>query len=333
MFKFFTDSKWYLWAWAGSALILSSLWVQVQIDVMINEWFGEFYDMIQKALGEPNAITISEYWASLFSFITLAGIYVALAVAVSFFTAHFLFRWRTAMVEWYHSVYDQARTIEGASQRVQEDTIKFSRIMEGLGTSFIEAIMIIVEFIPILFGLSIGIPIFFFGEWEYGLITGALVWSIGGTLFLIILGYILRLVGVEYDLQKQEAAYRKILVIAEDDGTIRPKKLEELFDDVRKIHFLSYLRYLYFNIGRVAYLQANVLSAYVFLAPAIVAGVVTLGVMQQIIRAFGRVEGSMQYLLRAWPTIIELASVYKRLREFENRIEKNIKDEKTGIVR
>ena len=333
MFKFFTESKWYLWAWAGSALILSSLWVQVQIDVKINEWFGEFYDMIQKALGEPNAITLSEYWASLFSFITLAGIYVALAVAISFFTAHFLFRWRTAMVEWYHSVYDQARTIEGASQRVQEDTIKFSRIMESLGTSFIEAVMIIVEFIPILFGLSIGIPIFFFGEWEYGLITGALIWSIGGTLFLIVLGIILRLVGVEYDLQKQEAAYRKILVIAEDDGTVRPKKLEELFDDVREIHFLSYLRYLYFNIGRVAYLQANVLSAYVFLAPAIVAGVVTLGVMQQIIRAFGRVEGSMQYLLRAWPTIIELASVYKRLREFENKIEKNIKDEKTGIVR
>ena len=333
MFKFFTEPKWYLWAWAGSIIILSSLWIQVQIDVRINEWFGDFYDMIQKALGEPNSITITEYWASLLSFITLAGIYVALAVAVSFFTAHFLFRWRTAMVEWYHSVFDQARTIEGASQRVQEDTIKFSRIMEGLGTSFIEAVMIIVEFIPILFGLSIGIPIFFFGDWEYGLITGALLWSVGGTLFLIILGLILRLVGVEYDLQKQEAAYRKILVIAEDDGTVRPKKLEELFDDVRKIHFLSYVRYLYFNIGRVAYLQANVLSAYVFLAPAIVAGVVTLGVMQQIIRAFGRVEGSMQYLLRAWPTIIELASVYKRLREFENKIEKNIKDEKTGIVR
>ena len=42
--------------------------------------------------------------------------------------------------------------------------------------------------------------------------------------------------------------------------------------------------------------------------------------MQQIIRAFGRVEGSMQYLLKAWPTIIELASVYKRLREFEKQI-------------
>ena len=329
MFRFFSDRKWVLWAWFGSALILSSLWVQVKIDVEINEWFGEFYDMIQKALATPNAITIEEYWASLFSFIYLAGIYVAIAVLVSYFTAHYLFRWRASMVEWYHAVYDRARAIEGAAQRVQEDTIKFSRIMEQLGTSLIEAIMVLVQFIPILFGLSMGIPIFFFGDWQYGLLTGALVWSIGGTLFLIGLGWLLRLVGIEYDLQKKEAAYRKILVIAEDDETVRPKTIGELFEDVRGIHYLSYLRYLYFNIGRIAYLQANVLSAYVLLAPAIVAGVVTLGVMQQIIRAFGRVEGSMQYLLKAWPTIIELLSVYKRLREFERRIHET----ETGALR
>ena len=320
MFRFFLNKKWWLWSWFGSMIILGSLWVQVKIDVKINEWFGVFYDMIQKALATPNAITIEEYFDSLFSFITLAGIYVGLYVIISYFTAHYLFRWRTAMVEWYHSVYEKARTIEGASQRVQEDTIKFTRIMESLGTSLIESIMVLVQFIPILFGLSLGIPIFFFGEWEYGLITGALLWTLGGTAFLIGLGWILRLVGIEYDIQAKEAAYRKILVIAEDDGTVRPKKIEEFFEDVRKIHFLSYLRYLYFNIGRMAYLQANVLSAYVFLAPAIVAGVMTLGVMQQIIRAFGRVEGSMQYLLKAWPTIIELMSVYRRLREFETKL-------------
>ena len=162
MFKFFNSRRWFLWAWMGSLIIISSLWFQVSIDVKINEWFGVFYDMIQKALSAPNAVTI-----------------------------------------------------------------------------------------------------------------------------------------------------------------------EELFDGVRSIHFLSYIRYLYFNIGRIAYLQANVLSAYVFLAPAIVAGAVTLGVMQQIIREFGRVEGSMQYILKAWPTIIELASVYKRLREFESKInQEDLIDEK-----
>ena len=65
------------------------------------------------------------------------------------------------MVEWYHSVYDEPERLS-AAQRVQEDTIKFSRIMETLGTSFIESLMIF-GFFPILIGLSIGIPIFFFG--------------------------------------------------------------------------------------------------------------------------------------------------------------------------
>ena len=326
MFKFFIKKDWFLWAYLGSAVILISIWLQVQIDVKINEWFGQFYDMIQKALGTPNAVTMDEYMGGLFSFAKLATMSIILGLAISFLTSHFLFRWRASMVEWYHSVYDQARKIEGASQRVQEDTIKFSRIMESLGTSFIESILVLIEFFPLLMGLSVGIPILWFGEWSYGLVSGAFIWAVGGTILMIILAWILRLVGIEYDLQKKEAAYRKILVIAEDDGSIRPKTLEELFDGVRGIHFKSYLYYLYFNIGRLAYLQANVLAAYIFLAPAIVAGVMTLGVMQQIIRAFGRVEGSLQYLFRAWPTIIELASVYKRLREFEKNIEISISE-------
>ena len=84
MFKFFNSRKWFLWAWFGSFIILFSLWVQVQIDVKINEWFGQFYDMIQKALGAPNSITMQEYWDSLLTFITLALIYVVVAVIVSF---------------------------------------------------------------------------------------------------------------------------------------------------------------------------------------------------------------------------------------------------------
>ena len=321
MFKFFTEKKWFLWAYLGSAIILSSLWITVQIDVMINEWFGEFYDMIQKALGAPNAITMDEYTGGLWSFAKLAAIAIALGLATSFLTAHFLFRWRASMVEFYHSVYDKARTIEGASQRVQEDTVRFSRIMESLGTALIESIMVLVEYFPLLMGLAVGIPIMWFGDWEYGLVTSALIWAVGGTVLMIGASWILGLVGIEYDLQKREASYRKILVIAEDDGTVRPKDIDELFEGVRKINYKNYLYYLYFNIVRLAYLQANVLVAYVILAPAIVAGVMTLGVMQQIIRAFGRVEGSLQYLFKAWPTIIELASVYKRLMEFEAQIE------------
>ena len=320
MWKFFTTKSYALWAYLGSAFILSTLWFQVQIDVKINEWFGSFYDMIQKALDEPGAVTIGEYWAGLASFGWLAAMWIILSLVGSFFTAHFLFRWRAAMVDWYHSVYHKARTIEGASQRVQEDTIKFSRIVENLGVSMIESVMVLVEFFPILLGLGTGIAVLWFGDWEYGLVTGALLWSLGGTAVLIATGYILRLVGVEYDIQAKEAAYRKYLVKMEDDGSLTPRPLVELFEDVRNIHYRSYFQYLKFNVVRMAYLQANVLTAYIFLAPAIVGGMITLGVMQQIIRAFGRVEGSMQFILKSWPTIIELISVAKRLREFETQI-------------
>lgn len=320
MWGFYTSKKWALWAYLGTAFILGTLWLQVQVDVQINHWFGSFYDLIQDALATPGSITMGQYWAGLASFGWLAGTWVVLGLVGSFVTAHFLFRWRASMVEWYHEVFDKGRTIEGASQRVQEDTIKFTRIVEGLGVSLIESVMVLVEFFPLLLGLGAGLSILWFGDWEYGLVTGAFVWTLGGTLLLVVSGYILRLVGIEYDIQKKEAAYRKHLVKMEDDGTVSPKALTELFEDVRAIHFTSYLQYLKFNVVRMAYLQVNVLTAYIFLAPAIVGGLISLGVMQQIIRAFGRVEGSMQFLIKSWPTIIELISVYKRLREYEAKI-------------
>jgi peptide/bleomycin uptake transporter len=152
------------------------------------------------------------------------------------------------------------------------------------------------------------------------LVASAIIWSVGITVLLLVVGQLLRLVNIEYDIQAKEAAYRKVLVKAEDDDTVRPKTLNEIFDDVRQIHYKNYFRYMWFNVARLSCLQANVLVGYVVLAPAIVSGAISLGVMQQILRAFGKVEGSMMYLFKSWSTIIELLSVYKRLREFEAKI-------------
>ena len=320
MFNFFKTREWALWAWGGSLAILVSLWYQVQLDVKINDWFGSFYDMIGAALSGDRTVTLTEYYGELATFGGIAALYVAVALSVSFFTQHWLFRWRTSLVESYHDLFHKARGIEGASQRVQEDTVKFSRIMENLGVSLVESVMVLVAFFPILMGLSAGISVTFFGEWQYGLVTSAIVWSLGITVVLLAVGQLLRLVSLEYDIQAREAAYRKILVIAEDDGSVRPKALNEVFEDVRRIHYKNYARYAVFNVARLTCLQANVLVGYVILAPAIVSGAISLGVMQQILRAFGRVEGSMMYIFKSWSTIIELLSVYKRLAEFERKI-------------
>ena len=63
-----------------------------------------------------------------------------------------------------------------------------------------------------------------------------------------------------------------------------------------------------------------VIVPYLALAPTIVTGAITLGFVQQITRAFGRVEGSLQYLVKSWSTIVELISVWKRLKEFEYKL-------------
>jgi len=56
------------------------------------------------------------------------------------------------------------------------------------------------------------------------------------------------------------------------------------------------------------------------LAPTIVAAKITLGSMNQILNAFSQVRTSFQYLVNSWSTIVELISIYQRLRGFEAKI-------------
>lgn len=77
-----------------------------------------------------------------------------------------------------------------------------------------------------------------------------------------------------------------------------------------------------FDVAKYSYLQFGVVIPYLALGPTIVGGTITLGQMQQIVRAFGRVESSFQFLVRSWSTIVELISIYQRLRAFAVTIEK-----------
>ena len=122
-------------------MILVSTWYQVQLDVEINEWFGAFYDTLQKALTEPGSVTETEFISYLFTFAKVAGGWVVIAVFTGFFVSHWVFRWRTSMAEYYHEQWQKARMTEGASQRVQEDTLKFARIMEGFGVGLLDSLM------------------------------------------------------------------------------------------------------------------------------------------------------------------------------------------------
>ena len=321
MFKFFTNKNWYPWSIFGSMVILVSTWYQVQLDVMINQWFGEFYDTLQKALTTPNSVSEKEFISYLLTFAKIAGVWMVLSVATDYFTSHWTFRWRTAMADYYHENWTKARLTEGASQRVQEDTLKFARIMEGLGVELLRSLMTLIAFLPILWGLSKQITALpFIGEVNHALVWVAVLSALGGTVLLAAVGF--KLPGIEYDIQKEEAAYRKELVLGEESlGRAGHESVNFLYRNVRKIHFKMYFHYLYFNAVKWSYLQGMVIVPYLALAPTIVTGAITLGFVQQIARAFNKVENSLQYLVRSWPIIVELISVHRRLSEFEKKLE------------
>src|SRR5712672_1242084 len=316
----FAPHPWASWSVVGSALILFTSYFQVQVSVAINSWYGPFYDLIQAALSKSKVVTVEELYGELSTFAGIALVAVVVGVMTRFFVSHYIFRWRTAMNDFHVANWPRLRTIEGASQRVQEDTMRFATTMEGLGVNLISAVLTLLAFLPVLMRLSANVTeLPLIGSIPYPLVFAAVIWSVLGTSALALLG--IRLPGIEFFNQRVEAAYRKELVLGEDDPThADPPTLDALFANIRRNYFRLYLNFLYFNVGRIVYLQTDVVFPYILLAPTIIAGKITLGAMNQILNAFTQVRTSFQYLVNSWSTIVELISIYQRLRGFEARI-------------
>lgn len=308
---------WQWWSIAGSMLILFSTYFSVQVSVAINNWRRPFFDAVQNALSKNSTTTPAELYRLFFIFAEIALVWMVVYVVTKFLVSHYVFRWRTAMNDYYMSRWAEIRHIEGAAQRVQEDTMRFATIVEELGVSVVEAVMTLFAFLPVLFVLSQHVselPIL--GKIAAPLLVASLAWSIFGTLLLAVAG--IKLPGLNFRNQRFEAAYRKELVHGEDDANrARPMKTTELFAHVRENYFRLYFHYVYFNIVRGTYLQADVIFAYLILIPTIAAGKITFGILQQILTAFSQVSASFQYLVNSWTTIVELMSIYKRLAAFE----------------
>ena len=317
----YSPHRWQNWSILGTGLVLFVTNFSVQISVALNDWRGMFYDMVQRALTTPGSVTATELYYGVWQFLSLALVGITIAVLNLFFVRHYIFRWRTAMNDYFTAYWDRLRHIEGASQRVQDDTMRFSSTMQGLGVNLVDSVMTLIAFLPLLAGLSshiVSLPVV--GVIPYPLVIAAVLWAAFGTVLLAVVG--IKLPGLEFRNQRVEAAFRKELVLGEDDADrARPPTLAELFRNVRKNYFTLYGHYVYFDVVRYLYIQSDAVFATLLLVPTVAVGKITFGVFQQIVSAFSQVANSFQYLVNSWPTIVELISIYKRLRAFEATLE------------
>ncbi len=342
MLKSFFLSKTYgPYAWLMGFVICFISWYSVEMAVALNQWNREIYDTLQQ-LNEARFwdLLISWNWNTLSDFILLREnrltetpiapsllqyivFYIPIAVYFTWQTQRYLFKWRQSNTEYYLRRWENCGTdIEGASQRIQEDLAKFGKTLEGLFINALKSILTLIAFIPILWTLSEGLPIF-----DGKFIPGFLVWialamSLGGTLISVLVAW--KLPGLEFNNQVVEARFRKKLVHAEDN--LKDRLLGDLFpmfDSVRRNYYRLFNWYLGLSIWQSAFgiLLGNV--ALIALAPAFFAQLITLGVFFQVLNAFGRVESSMTFFVDSWGTIVEFMSVVKRLRQFNKALDES----------
>jgi peptide/bleomycin uptake transporter len=319
--RWYAPHPWQNWSILVTSVVMFLIYFNVQVSVAVNNWYGPFFDYVQGLMSGTVQSTNGEFYAGVASFAWLALIGMNVSVINGFIVSHWIFRWRTAMNNYFMAYWSQLRHIEGASQRIQEDTMRFSQIMEDLGTSFVSSIMTLIAFLPVMIGLQKHItelPIV--GAIPQPLVVAAIGWCLFGTLAVMLAG--IKLPGIQFRNQRVEAAYRKELVYGEDhEDRAQPATTAELFNNVRKNYFRLYGHYVYFNVVRYTYLQADNIFTNIILGPSLVAHKITFGPFNQILNAFGRVTGSLQFLLNSWSTIVELQSVHKRLRAFEATLE------------
>ena len=113
-------------------------------------------------------------------------------------------------------------------------------------------------------------------------------------------------------------------MLAEDDKIhyAATYALLELFTNIRFNYRRLFMHYGYFDLWINLYDHFITIVPYLVMGPGVFIGIITLGMLQQVVHAFEKVHTSLSLFLHNWTVITEFRSIRLRLREFEQNLEK-----------
>lgn len=319
MFRaYFRRKPWASRAYGGAAAILVLLLAQLKVALMINHLNKRFYDV----WADPGHHYLSEAYTALLPFLWTGLLLVGISTLATYITAKFVFWWREAVTFHYLTLARGVEVkIEGASQRIQEDIGRFTKVMETISWSVVGSMFTLIGFVPVLWALSTGVQLPLLAA-----VPGALVWvclltSLGGLLISWLVGS--KLTDLEYNNQVVEAAFRKALVYCEDDPQLYgdPAKFRALFAPIRTNWNQLYRYNALFDVWKHFYLIHVWMVPFLVLASGLFVGLLTFGVMMQVNDAFTRVNNTVSQFIQNWQIITEVRSIYRRLGEFEHHLQ------------
>jgi vitamin B12/bleomycin/antimicrobial peptide transport system ATP-binding/permease protein len=323
-----SEEKWKAFTLLAVIIILNLGMVYVQ--VLVNEWLRDFYNVLQ-------ALDKAAFLGEILRFCLLAGAYIAQAVYMLYLSQMLQIRWRQWLTDKYlnqwltHQAYYRINLAVAATdnpdQRISEDLNLYTQLTIDLGTNLLNSLATLVSFLGILWLLS-GTLTIQLGAGTVVKFPGYMVWA---ALFYSILGTWLTikvgnpLVLLNFNQQRFEADFRFNMVrVRENSESIAlygGEKQEES-------HLRNRFNILMENFWRImwrrkrlswltnTYSQAAVIFPVLMAAPRFFAGEMHLGGLMQTVGAFAAVHGALSYLITSYTEIAKWHAVIDRLAGF-----------------
>jgi putative ATP-binding cassette transporter len=329
---FYSDDK-----WAGRGLLAAVIVIELAVvflTVLFNRWNNVFYNALQ----ERNQAVFTY---QIGYFCVLAAFWIGLKVYQLYLNQWLQIRWRRWMTDrylggWLHDANHYRMQLLGDAadnpdQRIAEDTQRFVEQTLALGIGLLSAVVTLVSFVFILWGLSNEAPLHLFGKdipIPGYLVWGALIYAVLGTTLTHLIGW--PLVGLNFQQQRYEADFRFNLVRARENAEqiallhgepVERTRLLSRFGLVVENWLGIMQRTKKLTAFTATYSQASVIFPYVLVAPAYFAEKVQLGGMMQTASAFSSVQDSLSFFITSYRTLAEWQSVVARLSGFETAIE------------
>ena len=358
--EFFWVNSWKTsaWAWGGMVVVVGYAFFLAHVKAQLNDFYSRFYDLLQKGGGDDEFFGSGEFGSGrvdyraqvtseLWSFALVVAPLVSASPAAKYVRSAWALSWRVALMQAYLAAWDtKQEPIEGASQRLHEDSQRFATALEGCLVALLDALFTLIVFTPILTELSREVA----PPFEMGAVGGVWLWGMAFTCSLVgLTGAVLfgrRLVDLEVANQRVEALLRKDLVLLETTPAMivgtesstcaQSPSQQRQASFLPRAYFKATLASLWANYFQLfkhfsllnfwlsLFDQIMVLAPYAIAAPLIFdadpARRITLGTLMKMSNSFEKVFGSLSVIAENWGAVNDFRSTYRRLREFEDKL-------------
>ncbi|MEI7969039.1 MAG: ABC transporter ATP-binding protein/permease [Betaproteobacteria bacterium] len=313
--------------------IVSLTLAMVFLSVQFNSWYNDFYNVLQEKRGD-------QFLGQMAKFMGLALVYIVVAVYSFYLNQMLQIRWRRWMTDTYVNDWLSDRAyyrmqvagsgMDNPDQRVAEDMNLFVDDTLSLVLGLLNAVVTLISFVGILWGLSGSIDFSVAGQtYElYGyMVWVAIAYAGIGSWLAHKLGK--PLVGLNFDQQRFEADFRfglaRFRENTEGVALYRGERDEltgfrERFSAVLANWWRIMKRQKILNFYTNGYSQLAVVFPFIVGAPRYFSGAIQLGGLMQISNAFGQVQGSLSWFINAYTVFARWQAVVDRLTGFHDAI-------------